>query len=227
MDMTTAIALLAAQYAPLAEPEPPIVIRNAPKRETAKAKAAKANAKGEEKAPVVKGKTGPAIFGLSMPDKRPLSAESAAIFMSDIRSAGKRPNANGVLTFQPLMVRDDTVKAIAGFQGYNPTGNFGEQELAARAEAMRLLGIAKTNGATRSEERSALRSLQGFTAGAADHAAKRRATLDAQQVAIVEAIVGLEATGQDTLAAIERARLQQVRADLSYMDNGGSFIAPY
>jgi len=235
MDLTSALAILAASYSKEADP---IVTRNGVKppkvaKEKGKVGRPRKNS-GEEKAPVAKHKTGEAIFGLSLPEKGSLNAQQ---FMADIRSAGKRPNEHGIPVFHPLMVRDDTIKAIAGFLGYDTRASFAMQEMAARAEAMRQLGIARTNGKTRQEERSALRSLQGFTAGACDQHAKRIANLKAQEIQLAEEIITLTATLEGTsaspseletaqsLLSITTSRLDQVQIDLTMMEAGQMKLA--
>ena len=216
-----AMALLLAQQASQA-PAEKVVTRNLPKKE------GKAKPTHSEKAQVVKHKTGEGIFGLSLPEKGTITA---ADFIIAIRNVGKRPfqaiNMLGdtitVIKVDASQVRNDTIKAIAGFVGYDPRESFAGQDTAARQEAARQIGYARTNGATYKEERQTFRTVQGYTAGVADHNAKRLADLKAQETAIVERIIGHEKVGETVLATVERARLQSVQADLAYMGHGGKF----
>src|SRR5208282_1765648 len=120
-----------------------------------------------DKAQVVKAKTGPAIFGIVMPE---VGSLDAAGFTAAMRNAGKRPfkahNAAGeeiqIIRVEQKEVRGDIIKAIhafgggtAPYSGYDPKGNFGAQEQAARSRASIELGFRKTNGLTRQEYRTA------------------------------------------------------------------------
>ena len=180
---------------------------------------------------MVKAKTGEGLFGLALPEKGTLSAQD---FIIAIRNVGKRPfqaiNMLGdtitVIKVDATQVRNDTIKAIAAFMGYDPRESFAAQDTAARQEAARQIGYARTNGATYKEERQTFRTVQGYTAGLADHNAKRLADLKGQETAIVEAIIAHEKAGETVLATVERGRLQSVQSDLAFMGHGGTFASP-
>ena len=229
--MTTeqAIQILLAQHSIASETEVEVTItHNLPKRET-HSSSKKQSASLGEKAQVVKARTGEAIFGMFLPEPGTLDAKS---FMMAIRNAGKRPNAAGVRVYNALFVREDTIKAISGFCGYDTRGSFAEQDHAARTKAQHELGTLKFGGQTRAEERSAFKSVSGYVAGVCDQNSKRVAELQAKERSLAESIIDNEKLSSDEslsqadrdihsgLAMLDRDRLIQVRQDLSMMDTG-------
>lgn len=170
----------------------------------------------------------PGIFGL--PDKGSLDA---AGFMAAYRTAGKRPNSQGVLIPVPSEKRTDVIKAIHGYfwtyqkigsqlvkvpVGYDARGNFGQQEQAALALAAKELGVSKvTAGKDRAEVKSAARSLAGFVAGVPDSRGKYLANLLAQREVIVEAIATYTAAQADDKVMLEEERLSHLNAQLEAM----------
>lgn len=235
--MTTeqAISILIAQHSLSQEKEVSVTVtRNLQRGESAHSK--KAPSLGE-KAKVVKARTGEAIFGMLLPDPGTLDAKS---FMVAIRNAGKRPNAAGVKVFNALCVREDTIKAIAGYVGYDTRGSFAEQDHAARTKAQHELGTLKFGGKTRAEERAAYKSVSGYVAGICDQNAKRIAELQALEVALADSIIDNEKLADDTskseserdlhsgLAMLDRDRLAKVRQDLDMMNEGTlSLVDPF
>ena len=117
----------------------------------------------------------------------------AAGFMLAIRNAGKRPNDKGIMVRHPDQERGDIIKAIHAYVGYDPRGNFGTQDQAARAKAQAELRPTSNVGPSREEMRSASRSLAGYVAGMPDHsmAANRERLLNQERVT-AEAIIDLE-----------------------------------
>jgi len=208
-DLDSVIALLAASYAPKSEVT---VTRNDPNYVPVVRKP-----KAEPKAQVVKAQTGQAVYGMIMPEKGSLDA---AGFIAAIRAAGKRPfkahNAAGeeiqVIRVEAKEVRPDTIKAIHAYIGYDPKGNFGEQEQAARSKASIEIGFRKTNGLTRGEARvQAAGSLEQRKTwgGLPDENAKRLAHLRTSETAIVEAMLAAEQTAKQARALAEEAREEE------------------
>ncbi len=230
---STIAALLAQQAEALIEP---VVIRNAPK--AVKAPKAEPIHKAE-KAQVVKPTTNPAVFGISLPTKGSLTAQQ---FLLDgngetpgLRTVGKRSftttNTKGeeitLVKRVESEIRPDTIRAIAAFIGFDTTADFAPQDTAARQEAARQMGYARTNGVTYREERASNRLLPGVTFGACDQHAKRVADLHAQETAIVAAIIEADKAGDEGAAGLERGRLASVQADLAYIGEGGRFAHPH
>lgn len=153
----------------------------------------------------------------------------AASFMQAIRQAGRRVNDKGVSYTDQNEVRGDTIKAIAGFIGWNPRESFGSQEQNARAMASRMLSKRQDHGMTREELRSASRSLTGYVAGMPDRIARCVDNLKARAVTATEAMIQHEKDSQDMsrgtqarllsegLAQVERERIEQIRADIRAM----------
>jgi hypothetical protein len=223
------------------------VIRNAPKKERG-THSSKPKFEGG-KAQVVKAKTGEAIFGLSLPERRPFpegtkepSLESCKLFMSEMLSAGRRVSDTGKRFTDEREVRNDQIKALAGFVGYETQESFATQEQAARAIAQRIISGRKATGPTRAEQRAAISEALDSgraivtTTGLCDHDAKRLANLQANEVALVDSICDYEKIADDQgktiserahakgMASLERERLEHVRKDLTAIANGASFI---
>lgn len=89
--------------------------------------------------------------------------------------------------------REEQVKLIHAYCGYDTRGDHGTQDMAARAKAQRELNPAKvTSGPTREEQRSASRSMVGYVHGMPDHQASKLAALQAREAETAEAIIDLE-----------------------------------
>jgi len=188
-------------------------------------------ARNEPKSEVVKAKTGQAVFGLDLDPPGTLDASS---FMKKIREAGMRSftkdTPNGKVTVRKFVVSDersDMIKAIAGYVGFDTLGNFGEQELAARSQAIRELGISKTNGPSRQEQRQALRALPAKDpAGVCNPHAKREAHILAAENMVAELAIDYEKEGQMEHAELERDRLASVRKQVEVIRSGGHYFNP-
>lgn len=89
--------------------------------------------------------------------------------------------------------RDEQVKLIHAYCGYDTRGDFGTQDIAARSKAQReLLPHKVDQGPTREEQRAASRSMTGFVAGMPDHQASQLSALQAREAETAEAIIDLE-----------------------------------
>ena len=147
-------------------------------------------------------KVGPDLFGLSLPAKGSINAQE---FIMAVRDAGKRAFQTFNMNNEPITVRrveaskvrDDTILAIAAYVGYDPTGNFGAQELAARNLAAKEIGYAKqpmrqVDGkiASRQEDRIAVAAIgKPYVAGVADHHQKRQAELRGIEALLVDELI--------------------------------------
>ena len=69
------------------------------------------------------------------------SGIDAETFLVSLREVGKRKVLNHlgieIVTYDPTLAREDTIKAIAAYDGYDYNGSFGTQETMARAKAIR------------------------------------------------------------------------------------------
>jgi len=203
------------------------VIRNGVKPETAASKK-----KGPSKAPIQQKSVGANIKvqGLFLMEKGSLGPVG---FLRAMKDAGRRPFEatlpNGekrtVIKIDPSKVRDDQVMAIAAYNGWDPSKNFGEQEVFARMAANR--EIALSNGAKPEQgdsivatRRAVNRSLSGYVNGMPDHTQRAIANLTAQERETVEALVEhnrSQVRDQAWLAnaAIIEAKLVSIRAQLA------------
>lgn len=198
-----------------------VVVRNAEPK--ASKSSSKVRAKGEQAAPI---HDGPKVFGVTMPDRNSLDARG---FLDACRTAGRRLNDKGIPFTDPKEIRNDLIKAIHAYCGYDMHGNFGSQEQEARAKAQREIRGYKVSGPTREELRSAARSAAGFVAGLPDHKVRALANLRAREVAAVEAMLDHEKAAHDSkrptadrllsqgLADVERDRIASIRRDIEAM----------
>lgn len=146
-------------------------------------------------------------------------------FLLAMKDAGMR-RIDGRPVFQPFEVRDDQIKAIAAFIGYDPKENFGSQELRARMKAHRDLRPVASG------DRKIPLTIKGYAIGMPDPIGKKRADLEGRERMAVEAITNHEkqaseaASDEDrdyhqSFALLERERLASIRADLLAMDRQG------
>jgi hypothetical protein len=165
-----------------------VVVRNAePKASKKSAKPSK-----NEAAPI---HDGPKVFGVTMPERNSLDAKGYLLAM---RTAGKRVSDKGVPFTDPKEVRNDQIKAIHAFVGYDSHGNFGSQEMLATAKANRdLRGVQVVTGPTREEQRAASRSAAGYVAGLPDHKARHLQNLLGQEALEAEAMIEHEKLAMD------------------------------
>lgn len=147
-DIASILATLAATYAtndtdPSTNGTRPKVVSSIVKpAKVAKVKAAKSAATGEQAAPK---NAAPAVLPPNLPMKGTYDGRA---FLMVLRSAGMRSRevtneVTGEVSQQqfhdPSLTREDTIKAIAGYVGYDAAGDFGEQDQEARAKAQREL----------------------------------------------------------------------------------------
>lgn len=197
-----------------------VVVRNAEPK--SKKSASKSGSKGEQSAPI---HDGPKVFGVTMPERNTLDATS---FLSACKTAGRRINDKGIPFTDPKEVRNDLIKAIHAYIGYDNRRDFGSQDIEARSQAQReLRGVAP--GPTRDEKRAASRTVGGFVAGLPDHKVRALANLRAREVAAVEAMIEHDKGASDAkrstadrllsqgLADVERDRIAHIRADIERM----------
>src|SRR5580698_1440531 len=125
----------------------------------------------------------------------------------------------GTLTPQAFIVamrraksREEQIKAIAGYVGYDSRQLFGAQETMARMQANRAISGHKLVIRTPAETHNAYRSVQGYCHGMPDHDAKRLADLKAREVETVESMVRCEEIGNLIMAEECRVTLSQIRA---------------
>lgn len=154
-----------------------------------------------------------------------------------------RPGTYTARTFLVVMrqarTRDDQIRAIAGFIGYEVAGDFGAQCLAAKMQAERTM---RPFAALPAPVHTGAPSVRGYVAGACDPAAKHTADLQARERLSAEAIATLDLVINDPskvtpehmamlverfgfeeslvrsqallLRGVEEKRLEQIRADL-------------
>lgn len=137
----------------------------------------------------------PAVFGVAMPERNTLDPKS---FLLACRDAGKRGfesvnEATGevrqVVKVDSSKVRDDIIKAIHAYCGYDVSRDFGSQDIEARAKAQRELRGGVVPGPSREEQRSAARSMAGYVKGMPLPAQKLLANLRAREQAAAEAMI--------------------------------------
>ncbi len=179
------------------EEEPTVVqvVRNAP----AKEKRSKAS---KETAPIHNPNAGKSMTpGISLPERNTLGAHD---FLIAMRNAGKRRNDKGVMVVHPNEVRNDQIKAIHAYCGYDNRRDFGSQDVEARAKAQREL-----RGAPKVVETTApSRSVAGYVAGMPQPSQRILLNLQARERAAAEAMI--EAKTEEERAT-QRAILDQVQ----------------
>ena len=197
-DIASILATLAATYAtndtPSANGTRPKVVSSTVVKpaKVAKVKAAKSAATGEQAAPK---NAAPAVLPPNLPMKGTYDGRA---FLMVLRSAGMRSKevkneVTGEVTQQqyhdPSLTREDTIKAIAGFVGYDAAGDFGEQDLAARAAAQREL-----KPVTPQEYKRTLvaPTVAGYVAGMPNATAKLAVDLEARERLAADAMAAFE-----------------------------------
>ncbi len=180
-----------------------VVGRNLPKPER-KSKVAKSAA------PIHDPNAGKSMTpGISLPERNTLDAKG---FLQAMRDAGKRVSAEGKPVFQPNEVRNDQIKAIHAYCGYDNRLNFGSQDQAARAKAMRELRGVQVTGPSREEQRNAARSVAGFVAGMPKPSQRILLNLQARERAAAEAMIDAKTAEEK---AAHKVVLDQVRQAIS------------
>jgi hypothetical protein len=227
MSSTAQDLTLAALLSSYIVPEAPTVTvkaaRSAPKSPKAH-KVSAPSVKVEETTTTGKMNSAPMVQTDPLPSPGTIDASS---FMLAVRNAGKRKTPEGRPFFDKKEERGDMIRAIAGFIGYDPTANFGQQETAARATAMRETHPVIA-GQDRTETKVLLASVKGFIHGTPDHKARTMANLKAREVLAADTMIDHEksaetaTTEQDkgmsfALAQVEKERLIQIRADIALL----------
>lgn len=196
-------------------------------------KASKAIVAKKVTAPTV---AAPSIPGVILPERCSIDAGA---FIVAMRNAGRRiatevteGKATHAAYTDPREVRNDSICAIHAFCGYDRRIDFGAQEVAARAKAMRDLKVSKVAKGSRQEERSAARSMTGYIAGCPNNTAKRLADLNGRAEAAVERMISHmrdadncersqdERTLSAGLAQVERDRIAAINSDISLLVGG-------
>lgn len=230
-NMQAALAMLAATYGtnPLPDSAEPIVT-------VLPAKAVKPKKEKKSKVSVeVAPKT---LTSAVLPSNMPVVGSlTATEFLLAMRAVGKRTveatnDVTGEVYQKPIydnsLVREDSIRAIAGFIGYDAAGDFGAQDVAARAEAQRQIrGGVQPAAAHRRGGASVAATVVGYIAGNPDHAAKQRADLEGRERLAADAMAEHLRNASDpkfvrepgmpepeVLAAIEEERLRVIRKDL-------------
>jgi len=147
-------------------------------------------------------------------------------FMKAMLHAGRRLSDNGIPFTNQVEMRNDEIKAIESYVGYDYGGDFGSQEIAARTKAKRELSGRPIQGPTREESRAASRSLSGYVAGVPDTIQRKLGDLKGREQAAIDSMIGHEKDAADLarpeadrllssgLADVERERIQQIREDI-------------
>lgn len=190
-----------------------VIGRNLPSKKQAKAEAAR---KGEVKAPIHQK---PQVFGVVMPEKFTLDAKG---FLLACRDAGKRSftttnevtgEVTTVIKRDETKVREDVIKAIHAYCGYDQGRDFGSQDTAARSQANReASGRIVTPGLDRNEVRAANRSLAGYVHGMPVPAQKLLSNLRAREQAAAEAYIDAK-TEEEKVA--HKAMLTSIRTAIA------------
>lgn len=103
-----------------------------------------------------------------------------------------------IIAMRKASTRDEQIKCIAAYVGYDPTGNFGPQEVAARAKAQRELSGRPIQGATMAEVKAASRSMTGFVAGMPQPSQKLLANLRAREQATTASMIAATTDAERT-----------------------------
>lgn len=163
-----------------------------------------------------------AVMPSNMPEKGTLNARE---FLLAFRDSGKR-QVEGKTLFHPNLVRDDIIRAMAGYVGYDPTGDFGTQDQAARSKAQ--LELKPIVGEEYKRVKVA-QSIGGFVSGIPDNRDKRTQDLLAREAIAVDELSRYQYASEDlsrsetdrdvsaTMARLESERIEQIRKDIASM----------
>lgn len=156
---------------------------------------------------------------MPLPEKGTLGATG---FLKAMRGAGVRKGK-----LDPSAKRDDEVRAIAAYIGYDSRVLHGAQEVSARMAAQRELAPIKVNkDEVWHRNGTADNSVAGYVAGKVDHIARQVADLRAREVSAADSLcthrnvfmdftksLDDRATAQ-LLIKLEEERIAQIRKDL-------------
>ncbi len=143
---------------------------------------------------------------------------NAREFYQAMHDAGMRRTESGKPYFDPRESRNDQIKAIAAYIGYDPAGDFGPQDLRARMQAWREIHPLQAR-----DPRIVL--IAKAPQGMPNMLAKRLADLQGRERMAVDAIAEHEKAANETTSEadrqfhqtfvlLERERLAQIRADM-------------
>lgn len=224
MDLANIIALVtSAHIDPTTAPEvnvdpevtETVIGRNLPKPVRGKKQASE---QGAVAAPI---HAKPAVFGVAMPERNTLDAKG---FLLACRDAGKRSfettnevtgEVTTVVKRDESKVREDLIRAIHAYVGYDQGRDFGSQDAAARAKANReASGRVVVAGPTREEQRAASRSMSGFVAGMPLPAQKLLANLRAREQTAAEAMIDASTPEEKAQHAAVLTQIRKAIAEL-------------
>jgi hypothetical protein len=225
MDLANIIALVTSAHidpttAPEVNVEPEVtetvIGRNLPK--PVRGKIPTTNETGEQAAPI---HAKPAVFGVAMPERNTLDAKG---FLLACRDAGKRSfekvnevtgEVHTIVKRDEGKVREDIIKAIHAYVGYDTSRDFGSQDNEARAKANReASGRVVVAGPTREEQRSAARSMAGYVKGMPLPAQKLLANLRARGQAAAEAMIDAKSPEEKATHAAVLVQIRKAIAEL-------------
>lgn len=193
-----------------------VIGRNLPKPVRGKKQASES---GAQAAPIHQK---PAVFGVAMPERNTLDPKS---FLLACRDAGKRSFEQIIETTGEVIhvvkvdsgkVREDLIKAIHAYCGYDPRRDFGSQDQEARAQAQRELRGYKATGPTREEQRAASRTLAGFVAGMPQPANRILLNLRAREQATVATMLAAETAEAKAEAQKALVQIQEAISELGF-----------
>lgn len=194
-------------------------------------KASKKVAAKKEPAPIHP--KGTPMVGMMLPDRGTMNAKE---FLLAMRNAGRRVNPETHASYiDQREVRNDQIRAIHAFMyqvtregrvyvGYDPKGEFGSQDVAARMLAQRELRGAPS---TTTPHTAPSRTLAGYVHGMPDHKARALANLQGQEAREVDAKIAhlrdasdmsrsaAERTLSEGLVAIQDEKLAHIRAEMA------------
>ena len=228
--VASVLASLVADYAKpsdidpsfLPSPEETVIGRNVPKTRAVKAvkvEAATFSNRGRAQAAPIAHLPGP--VSMPLPEAGTLGAEG---FLKAMRAAGVRKGK-----MEPIAKREDEIRAIASYIGYDSSKLHGEQEVAARMQAQRDLKPVIAAKTEYKRNGSPLTTGEGYVAGLFDAKAKQVADLKGREVAAADALIAHRNDSRDTsrtpeqraqsrlLIKLEDERLEAIRADLALL----------
>lgn len=181
--IATVLAALAGTYeVPSTNGDRPKIVLNTPPK-PAKVKAPKKKLKAEEAPAAPK----PAIV---MPSNLPsIGTYNGKSFLLALRDCGKRTTDEGRVYFDPTLVREDTIRAIAGYVGFDPNGDFGAQDLSARTRAQ---GELKPVVGKEYKRVMVASTIAGYVSGVPNETAKRAMDLEARARLAAAALAAYE-----------------------------------
>ena len=234
--LAAALAMLSTTYVTNVAPQAETITVSLPSSAKVKKEKAPKTPKGKKSAPI---KAAVSNSAESLPTNMPaVGSLDATAFLIACRSAGKRfvEKVNEVTgqvyigsVLDQGLVREDTIRAIHAFVGYDPTGNFGQQDDSARRKAAGILrGDIVPAAYHRRGNANVAATIAGYTAGAPDQDSKHRANLLAQEKVSADTYIDLSKMDPNEILTVggvrmtarimcelEFERLRKIRADLS------------